>query len=120
MRHPNVVLTTLPTYTLGCVEIVSVYMLNNVIVYCTPVYRYIYWHLLLICASGKASTNCCSTMSGGVYGGDEVGALVFDPGHYSLRYYHRGVYSAFESPAIFCSLEKIIILSRIYTPVFFV
>uniref|UniRef100_A0A915J5I8 Actin n=1 Tax=Romanomermis culicivorax TaxID=13658 RepID=A0A915J5I8_ROMCU len=24
-------------------------------------------------------------MSGGVYGGDEVGALVFDPGHYSLR-----------------------------------
>ena len=25
-------------------------------------------------------------MSGGVYGGDEVGALVFDPGHFSLRY----------------------------------
>ena len=24
-------------------------------------------------------------MSGGVYGGDEVGALVFDPGHFSLR-----------------------------------
>ena len=24
-------------------------------------------------------------MSGGVYGGDEVGALVFDPGHYSFR-----------------------------------
>ena len=25
-------------------------------------------------------------MSGGVYGGDEVGALVFDPGHFSLRW----------------------------------
>ena len=24
-------------------------------------------------------------MSGGVYGGDEVGALVFDPGHHSFR-----------------------------------
>ncbi len=24
-------------------------------------------------------------MSGGVYGGDEVGALVFDPGHFSFR-----------------------------------
>ena len=30
------------------------------------------------------------TMSGGVYGGDEVGALVFDPGHYSLRVGYAG------------------------------
>jgi len=29
-------------------------------------------------------------MSGGVYGGDEVGALVFDPGHYSLRVGYAG------------------------------
>jgi len=29
-------------------------------------------------------TNC--KMSGGVYGGDEVGALVFDPGHFSFRW----------------------------------
>ena len=27
-------------------------------------------------------------MSGGVYGGDEVGALVFGPGHHSFRYNH--------------------------------
>ena len=30
------------------------------------------------------------TMSGGVYGGDEVGALVFDPGHFSLRVGYAG------------------------------
>ena len=29
--------------------------------------------------------NIPDKMSGGVYGGDEVGALVFDPGHFSLR-----------------------------------
>ena len=29
-------------------------------------------------------------MSGGVYGGDEVGALVFDPGHFSLRVGYAG------------------------------
>ena len=29
-------------------------------------------------------------MSGGVYGGDEVEALVFDPGHYSLRVGYAG------------------------------
>jgi len=29
-------------------------------------------------------------MSGGVYGGDEVGALVFDPGHYSMRVGYAG------------------------------
>ena len=29
-------------------------------------------------------------MSGGVYGGDEVGALVFDPGHYSFRVGYAG------------------------------
>jgi len=29
-------------------------------------------------------------MSGGVYGGDEVGALVFDPGHHSLRIGYAG------------------------------
>ncbi len=29
-------------------------------------------------------------MSGGVYGGDEVGALVFDPGHQSLRVGYAG------------------------------
>ncbi len=29
-------------------------------------------------------------MSGGVYGGDEVGALVFDPGHHSLRVGYGG------------------------------
>ena len=29
-------------------------------------------------------------MSGGVYGGDEVGALVFDPGHHSLRVGYAG------------------------------
>ena len=29
--------------------------------------------------------NILDKMSGGVYGGDEVGALVFDPGHFSLR-----------------------------------
>jgi len=29
-------------------------------------------------------------MSGGVYGGDEVGALVFDPGHFSLRAGYAG------------------------------
>ena len=29
-------------------------------------------------------------MSGGVYGGDEVGALVFDPGHASLRIGYAG------------------------------
>lgn len=29
-------------------------------------------------------------MSGGVYGGDEVGGLVFDPGHYSLRVGYAG------------------------------
>jgi len=29
-------------------------------------------------------------MSGGVYGGDEVGALVFDPGHFSLKVGYAG------------------------------
>ena len=29
-------------------------------------------------------------MSGGVYGGDEVGALVFDPGHFSMRVGYAG------------------------------
>ena len=29
-------------------------------------------------------------MSGGVYGGDEVGALVFDPGHFSFRVGYAG------------------------------
>jgi len=29
-------------------------------------------------------------MSGGVYGGDEVGALVFDPGHFSIRVGYAG------------------------------
>ena len=29
-------------------------------------------------------------MSGGVYGGDEVGALVFDPGHQSMRVGYAG------------------------------
>jgi actin-related protein len=29
-------------------------------------------------------------MSGGVYGGDEVGSLVFDPGHFSLRVGYAG------------------------------
>jgi len=29
-------------------------------------------------------------MSGGVYGGDEVGALVFDPGQYSFRVGYAG------------------------------
>ena len=29
-------------------------------------------------------------MSGGVYGGDEVGALVFDPGHFSVRVGYAG------------------------------
>ncbi len=29
-------------------------------------------------------------MSGGVYGGDEVGALVFDPGHHSVRVGYAG------------------------------
>jgi actin-related protein len=34
--------------------------------------------------------NLASIMSGGVYGGDEVSALVFDPGHYSLRIGYAG------------------------------
>ena len=29
-------------------------------------------------------------MSGGVYGGDEVSALVFDPGHFSFRVGYAG------------------------------
>ena len=45
-------------------------------------------------------------MSGGVYGGDEVGALVFDPGHFSLRVGYAGKLSVISNYSQMMSNNK--------------
>ncbi|KAF0308053.1 Actin-like protein 6A [Amphibalanus amphitrite] len=56
-------------------------------------------------------------MSGGVYGGDEVGALVFDLGHYSLRAGYAGEEAPkSEIPATVGVLEEATTAAQIGTP----
>uniref|UniRef100_A0A8C4QCP4 Actin-like 6A n=1 Tax=Eptatretus burgeri TaxID=7764 RepID=A0A8C4QCP4_EPTBU len=56
----------------------------------TVAIRSVVVHLLIVTSALRASARLAAAMSGGVYGGDEVGALVFDIGSYTVRAGYAG------------------------------